>query len=477
MLSIIALISAVIVFFAIMLLLAAGVAFAYSDWQAVQAFLFLSASLGFLAILTMLATANRFKKLNRVGVFSASIFMWLTLVLISLVPFMIIEDLSFIHALFEAVSAVVTLGITYVERVDISSSMIFYRGILAWTGGLLTLLMAVYVLGRYQVGGTSNQQLRLILHTSQKGNPKIRRTFLEVFVPYFSLTLICAAALVIARINPVDAVNISLNIISTNGFMPLDTGATILNNSAGEIILIIFMILGATSLVWHRTLISKSWTQAKEQKESLIFIFAIALVSLLAVIATLFFATKNAPLSQTILNKIFDVVSVMTTTGIIHDTRAGIGLPIELMLAIAVVGGCSYSTSGGLKVFRISAMFRHSANEIKKLVYPHLVVANSVNENLLELESAKAIWSALFIAILTIMLATITFSLQGINLVSSLEMSVGAFSSTANLVTLALDLPIGESPSNATMLTLSILSLVARIELLVVLAIFSRIKW
>ncbi len=477
MTSIIALVSAIVVFFAATLLLTSAVAFAYSDWQALETFLFLALSLGFLASLTMLATTKRFKKLNRLEVFYASITMWIMLSVLAMIPFLLIEKLELAHATFEAVSAIVTLGATYQERTEISSTMSFYRGILAWQGGLLTLLLCVYVLGRYQVGGVPNRQLRLILHSSKMGNPRIAKTFFEVFVPYFALTAICAAALVLARVNPVDAINVAINIISTNGFMPINTGASVLNNVMAEIIIIIFMLIGATSLLWHRTLLSKSWHNNKENREASVFLFAVALVSIIAIIVSINSPSEYFGPFQAALNAVFDVVSIMTTTGITHDDRVGVGLPIELILALAVVGGCSYSTSGGLKVFRISAMFRHSGNEIRKLVYPHLSIANSVHAEKIELKLAKAIWSSLFIAILTIMLATLIFSFLGQSFIASLSMSVGAFSSTANLVTSSYAGVDVQMPSNAILLTLSALSLLARIELLVILAIFSRIKW
>ena len=105
MTSIVALISAIVVFFAATLLVAAGVAFAYSDLHAFETFLFLSLSLGFLASLTMISTAKRFKKLNRLWVFYASISMWLTLAILATIPFIFVEKLGFTHAAFEAISA------------------------------------------------------------------------------------------------------------------------------------------------------------------------------------------------------------------------------------------------------------------------------------------------------------------------------------------------------------------------------------
>ena len=475
--SITAVISALVIFFAVSLLLTAGIAFVYEDWQALETFLLLAVSLGFLASLSILSTFKKFRKISRINIFFTSIIMWLCLAILASLPFFTIEKLTPTHAIFEAVSAVVTLGVSFVPRADISLTMVFYRSILAWQGGLLTLLLCIYVLGRYQVGGTPNQNLRLVLHSSKNGNPRILRTFFEVFIPYFALTMVCAAALSLAGIKPNDAVNTALNILSTNGFMAVETGATILNNIAGEIILMVFMLIGATNILWHRAVFTKKWKNSVEHTEASTFLLTVLLMSLIAISSTAIFSSSDLGFFRVALNTSFDVVSLMSTTGITHDYRIGIGLPIELVFALAVVGGCAYSTSGGLKVFRMSAMFAHSKNEIKKLVYPHLVIAKSVDENKDELGLTKAIWSALFISVMSIMTFTLVLSLLGVNLVSALGASVGAFSSTANLLVSSLNLPVGEMPSDAIMISLSILSLIARIELLVVLAIFSRVKW
>lgn len=475
--SIAALAAAVVAFFALALLVPAVGALIHSDWLALEAFLLLAVAYGFLASVTIMALTPKLRRLSRAGVFSATITMWLALVVVAIPPFLLIENMALGEAVFEAVSASITLGVSFRAEADISDSMVLYRGMVAWQGGLLTLLLAVYVLGRYEVGGTPNRHLRYVLHSLQNGNPRIVQTFFEVFVPYLAMTLTCAAALVIARTNPADALNISINIASTNGFLPIHTGASVLNNAMGEIILIIFMLLGATSIVWHRTVIFRRWRHVRDQAEMTAFGLWVVVVAGIAAISALLIPVEHFSAGGAVLNVIFDTVSIVTTTGITHDPRYGVILPFELILTFAIMGGCSYSTAGGIKVFRLSAMLHHSANEIRRLVYPHAVLAHSVEEDPQELRLAKAVWSAFFVALLTLMVATLIFSAQDIGLADALGMAVGSFSSTANLVALAVDLPPGEAPTDLLMLTIAAVGLLARIELLVILAAFNQSRW
>lgn len=173
-----------------------------------------------------------------------------------------------------------------------------------------------------------------------------------------------------------------------------------------------------------------------------------------------------------VFNALFDTVSVMTTTGITHDQRFGIGLPFELVLAVGLVGGCAYSTSGGLKVFRLALMLRHSANEIRALVYPNLMLPGAVAHNAEMLRRSKAIWSASFLGLMTLVASAIIFSLHNIELAQALGLAVGTFSSTGNLVAQALD-----APSDGLLGMVAFFALAARIELLVVLAALQRSSW
>ncbi len=475
--SIAALISVLIGIFAFMLLFPAIVAFAGAEWHAFGSFLFLSLFYGFIAVLLFLTTASQFKPMDRLEVFYATILMWLVFVILAVAPFLIIEELEIMQAIFEAVSASVTLGVSLVPLDNTSLSMKLYRSLVAWQGGLLTLIFAVYVLGRYQVGGTPNSQLRYILHSSQSGDPRIMKTFFEIFVPYMALTIVCAAILVIVRVNPVDALLISLNILSTNGYFPVEAGSSILNNFLAEIVLLIFMIVGATSIIWHRIIFIHQWQKSKTQIEASIFLGLILAVSILAFIGKFFAQNDNFSIGNAILSSIFDVVSIMTTTGITYDNNYGISLPLALILVLSLVGGCSYSTSGGFKIFRLWAMVRHSANEIKKLIYPHIIIAKYSNIDEKERKNLKAIWSILFISIISIMGAALMFALYDYDLPASLTLAIGAFSSSANLIIMGIGDNIPIAPSNMVLAIISFLALAARIELLVLLAIIGRLRW
>src|SRR5690606_21655429 len=147
---------------------------------------------------------------------------------------------------------------------------------------------------------------------------------------------------------------------------------------------------------------------------------------------------------------------------IVHDQRYGQGLPFELILSLALIGGCAYSTSGGLKVFRLGAMLRHSFNEARRAAYPHSTIAHSLGVDSGELAQAKAIWSAFYLSLLVIIAASILFTVQGIPLDRSLGAAVGAFSSTGSLFSSSIGAAPGTLPAADTLMLSALVALFAR---------------
>lgn len=475
--TIAALAAAVFSFFTFTLIVPVAAAILYADWRALEAFLLVAITYGFLSSILTMALAPRLRKLNRAGWFQASLAMWIALVIAAMPLFILLERQSVIDAFFESVSAVVTLGVTFRPLDQISGPMGFYRSILAWQGGLLTLLLAIYVLGRSEVGGTQSQHLRLLLHSSQSGLQRLQKTFWEVFIPYSTVTFLCVIGLMLAQTSPGDALSLAFSVVATSGFVPFQTGASVLNNIGAEVILCLFMIIGATSILWHRALITRRWRLVGEQVEGAWFIIAILVLSAFAMLLNAANTSGSANVLQRAFGGVFDVVSIMTTTGLTYDQRFGISLPIELVFGLALVGGCAYSTSGGIKVFRFGTMLHHSMNELRLLVYPHAILTGSVNNNAKAFTRAKAVWSALFLSVLVIVVSTLLFSLNGLSLIDSLGAAIGAFSSTGNLLEGSLQVPGNALPDTRSLGLAALIALFGRVEFLVILATFGRSKW
>jgi len=447
------------------------------DWRAFEAFALLTGAYLLLAAFAYLVSATQLKHLNRSHIFVGAIVMWFTLIFAAMPAFMMIEGTGPFVAFFEASSAATTLGSSLTPVSSMSMAMTVYRSATAWLGGLLTLMLAIYVLGRYAVGGTPNRDLRVVLHGATRADPRLFQTFWEVFIPYATLTLICAALLVTARVDPTQAVLGAINILSTNGLVAWQTSGTILNNRLAEIIMMIFMMIGASSIIWLRMLTQLQGYPLEKYGEAKAFLVAATVAVVVGIALSLATFPLGRFVGEGLFNRAFDIISVLTTTGVSHDVRQGVSIPLVFLIGLALVGGCSYSTAGGIKIFRLRSMLHHSANEIKRLVYPNQILPGSVDADKTAFITAKATWSAFFSVLIFVMLMTALFASLGHGFTAALSLSVGAFSTVGNLVSDNLFSTNTPGVPVLSLVGVSLAAVVGRIELLVILAAFSRNRW
>lgn len=450
---------------------------ASGDWRAAEAFGLLSFAYSLFAGLTYIAVSGSAVRLNREQIFTAAILLWLTLILAATPAFIFVEHHSPLVAFYEAASAATTLGATLMPVEQMGAGMIAYRTMTAWLGGLLTIMLAIYVLGRYSVGGMPNRDLRFVLHGFSRGDPRIAQTFYEVFVPYLALTLICAAALTLNRVEAGQALILAMNIIATNGFTGVATGGSVLNNQAAEIILMIFMVAGATSIILVRALIGRRLKQVQDGEEAIAFLIAVGVVAILAFLVPVLDQHQTASPWSGLFGRFFDAISTMTTTGITHNGHTGFSLPVELMIGLALIGGGAYSTAGGLKMFRLRAMILHSTNEVKRLVFPDQVLPHSIDTDDNLFLNAKAIWSAFYAGLVLVVGLMVLFSIAGHDFLNAMALSVGAFSNVGNLVQEHLYVAEIDGIPAASLLLVSLAGIAGRVEVLVILAAFGRSRW
>ena len=452
------------------------VAFLDADAAAIQVFGILTIIYATLAIFLFLVASSKPVQFKRAEIFIGAIAMWCLMVVAAMPPFLVLENAHPAAALFEAASAVTALGSSLVPANMMSGAMIFFRASVAWLGGLLSLMLAVYVLGRYAVGGTPNRDLRFVLRGASRGDPKLVGTFVNILAPYAGVTFICMVMLMLLQVEPSRALLASLAALSSNGFLGWQSLDSIFSNRLGELVFMVFMVLGASSIIWLRCLFTGQIGQTRQQNETFTyFLVAVALVVFGNVVALGDFPIQRV--QDDLLNRSFDIISTLTTTGIVHRPQQGIANSPILLIGLALVGGTAYSTAGGLKLFRISAMFRHSKNEVLRLIHPNQIVPGSVDSDERVFANIKAIWSAFFTALLLVLAGAAAFAALGHGLTSSLSLSVGAFASVGSMVSANLFSVAGGGVPILSLFVISFLSLVGKIELLLVLAAFSNNRW
>ena len=433
-----------------------------------------------------LATHRIKIQINRIQSYIILVICWFVLPVIGSVPFFVFTDLPFVDIIFESYSGFTTTGATILaDPAVINRPLLLWRSILQWSGGLFTLLSIVIILAPSGIGGLPNRFLKLINLSSVEGGRSIVRTIIEISRTYAVFTGICFVALIFTGLNILDAASLSLSTLSTGGFISHDGNIATYQNPVVELLLIVFMLIGGTSVLWHRMLLQGQKELLIEHRESYSIIITSILVG--AVFALVFGSITGIANLVSFLSiakdGLFTAVSLITTTGFSVQDDGFSVLPYSIILFVALLGGGLYSTAGGLKQYRLIGMFVYIRHELEGLIYPHGVRSLHQGGESYSNRTMKAVWSFFTVAILTVIAGSLILSLDMTSFDAALMASVASFSNIgpiysqnwvdgSNFVW-----PEIWELSGLSKLAMCFIMVTGRLEVLVIFAALNRTFW
>lgn len=299
---------------------------------------------------------------------------WVFASLVSALPFVHgPPHLSYTDAIFEATSGLTTTGATVITGLDLlPRSVLFYRQLLQFLGGMGIVILAVAILPMLRIGGTQLFRAESTGPTKDtKLTPRVAETAKALWAVYFGLTVLCAVAYWVAGMGLFDAIGHAMSTVSTGGFSTHDAAFGQWESPILEWIAILFMLLGGINFGLHFV----AWRRASlavygSDSELRAFLRIVVATSVLVALV-LWFGGDYEHLGQSFRHAAFQVVSSITTTGFaISGFHEWTGPAPFLVVTVAIIGGCSGSTVGGLKVARVVMVVRQGYREIKQLVHP-----------------------------------------------------------------------------------------------------------
>jgi trk system potassium uptake protein TrkH len=353
---------------------------------------------------------------------------WIFASLVSALPFVHgPPHLSYAHAIFEATSGLTTTGATVISGLDdLPRSVLFYRQLLQFLGGMGIVILAVAILPMLKIGGTQLFRAESTGPTKDtKLTPRIAETAKALWGVYFGLTALCALSYWMAGMSLFDAVCHALSTVSTAGFSTHDAAFDYWQNPMLEWIAIVFMTLGGINfglhfVAWRRASMAVYSTDS-ELRAFLRIMFTAAVIVTVILWSTGTYGSGTDALRYAT----FQTVSNMTTTGFaVGGFNEWPGPAPLLLVGLAFIGGCAGSTVGGLKVARVMMVVRQGYREIKQLVHPKAqflvkMGGRRVSESVvLSVSGFIAIWMLCFVALM------IGMNLSGLDLESSFGATV-----------------------------------------------------
>jgi trk system potassium uptake protein TrkH len=421
--------------FAAAMLVPAGVGLLHGEYDAAFWFTVPAAAIGFAAGAIFFAFQGRRRRGGRIGSFLFAMAVWFVPPILGALPLLKVGGLDAVSAIFESTSGFTTTGATLYDRLaTLERAVIFWRAELQWLGGLATLVVIGIVLAPGGVGGLPARQIGLLDPATPGGDYRLRAVIRDIATAYGALTAACVLLLLVTGIPLFDAFCLGFSTVSTGGFMPRDGNLDVYGSAAAEVVLIVFMLAGATSVLWHRMLIGRRRQLLAEHRESYFVIGGAVLVGAALVLAFYRDPSHAAIGVGTALREgLLAGASLVSTTGYIAGGVHWSLLPLTVVLLLALAGGGTFSTAGGLKYYRLGGLLVQVRQEMRRVIHPHGVRGSRFGGQIYGMPMMRAIWGYLFVALLVVMAATLVVTLSGVEFTGALSAAVASFANVGPL--------------------------------------------
>lgn len=401
----------------------------YDDGM-MMAFVYSLLIIGSSGLVLLLFTARTRKELGTKDGFLVVTLFWAVLGAAGCLPLLLSSavELSITDAVFESLSGLTTTGATVISGLDsLPKSILFYRQLLQWLGGLGIIVLAMALLPMLGVGG-----MQLYRAESpgpikdRKLVPRLAETAKALWYIYFSLTIVCAIAYWIAGMEPFDAVSHSLSTVSIGGFSTHDASLAYFENSAVDGVAIIFMFIAGINFALHFT----AWQRRTGRQylldpEFLFYSFILITISIVTVFV-LYFSEVYVSASESIMKGIFQVVSIATTTGFTTADFSSWPLFLPyLLLYAAIIGACAGSTGGGMKMIRILLIFKQGFREVQRLIHPKAIIPIKLGGNVVSDRVIEAVWGFFAVYVMAFMVMLLALLATGLDIITAFS-AVGA---------------------------------------------------
>lgn len=403
---------------------------------------------------------------------------WLALTAFGALPFAWSQlEVSYTDAFFESMSGITTTGATILTRLDEAPrGILLWRGLLQWLGGLGIIVMAISVLPILKVGGM--QLFRVEgFETEGKIQPRATQIAGSLCMLYLIITAVCAIAYFVAGMSAFDAVVHSMTTIATGGYSSHDASIAYFSNSLIEIVAVVFMIVGSLPFVLYLKALRGGTGVVFGDSQVRWFFGTVAIFFLLTWLA--YTTSQGEPVGTRALTIMFNVVSIMTGTGYAttaYDNWSAMAVVIFFILMF--IGGCSGSTSCGMKIFRFQVIFEMIRVRVRAIVHPKGVFIERYNGAPIPATVTSAVMGFFFLYILSFFIVATALTVIGLDILTALSASASAISNVGP----GLGPVIGPVSNYAALpdsakWILSFAMLLGRLEILTVIVLLAPAFW
>ena len=385
----------------------------------------------FIGVLFILANLEKEFKLNLRQTFLFSSLAWIMVAAFGSLPFLLSsQNFSFSEAFFESMSGITTTGATIISDLDNSpKSILLWRAIMQWLGGIGIVVMAITILPLLKVGG-----MQLFKMEGPDSTEKILPRTIEVAAiiisTYIVLTFLCGFFYWFFGMSIFDSVSHAMTTIATGGFSTHNESIGFFENPNIEIVASIFIILGSIPFISYLKFAqgNKMVFFQDVQIKGLIYLLTI---SIIIMFLYLLFIKYESSLFDKIRISSFNVISILSGTGYVTDDFGLWGkFSLIFFLFLMFIGGCAGSTACGIKIFRLQMLLIFLKNQIKKLISPNSVIITKYNNQKISDNFINSVIIFIFTFLFIFLIIAMLLSISGLDFITSIS---GAASSISNV--------------------------------------------
>jgi trk system potassium uptake protein len=386
-----------------------------ADGMLVAALLTVTAGLS----VTVVTQKGALAGFSRPQAFLLTVAVWTVLPAFGALPFVFGEPhVSYTDAYFESISGLTTTGSTVFTGLDeMARGTLLWRAMLQWFGGLGVVIVAIIFLPAMRIGG---MQVFHAVSMDVSGDviPQATRMAADLLWLYLILTVLCILAYAATGMTPFNAICHAMTTVSTGGYGTSDASFGKFGPAA-QYAAILFMALAAMPFVRFVELSRGRRAPLWRDTQIRTFLGIVAVAAVMVAAAEI--VLHAAPVEGSIRASLFNLMSVITTTGFAStDYSLWSSFGVGVFFVIALVGGCSGSTSGAAKVFRFQVLWSALSAQIKRIRSPHAVLILRYQGRPVEADVVSSIMAFFFMYLVTIGILAILLSLMGLDFLTAL---------------------------------------------------------
>lgn len=404
---------------------------------------------------------------------------WVAMVSFGMLPYLYGGMFSSVpDALFETMSGMTTTGASVLTDIEIQPrGLIYWRSLTQWIGGMGIIVLTVAVFPLLGIGGIELFAAEAPGPTSDKLHPRISETAKRLWFIYVGLTVVLGILLWLFGLSPYESINHALTTMATGGFSTRNASAAAFS-PAIQYLLILFMFFAGVNYAVLYLSLKRRWTEVWSSDELKAYIGLVIFLTI-ALTAKVYISVPGTEgFEQAFRDCLFQVVSLVTTTGFVSADYSLWGTSAQLIIFVLLfMGACAGSTSGGIKLIRHLVFFKNSYLEFKRIVHPSAIIPLRINREVVPGKIITHVFNFLLLYLMFFVVGSVVLAMLGLDFMTA----IGAMATSLGNVGPGIG-DVGPTDnfaglSDSVKLFLTFVMLVGRLEIFTVLVLFTPYFW